>query len=331
MHAARRTDPLAPGSVSLRLYPHPELPAPALVEEFVAQARLAVASGFAGTMVSEHHNGFAGYLPNPVQAAGWVLEATTDGWAAPCPLLLPLRPTALVAEELAWMAARFPGRVAAGVAAGSREEEFALMGTTAEHLPERFGAALAELSAMLLGGRPGALAGDPAVARCAEAPIPLVSAAMSPAAVRRAAAAGVGLVLDSLTEPGRCRALTDAYVEAGGRGPVVLVRRVWMGTPPAALEERQLERYRGYAPPRATAHWGDGEMAGGDDPGTVARHLADAAEAVGADCLNLRVHAPGLGPRMIRDQITALAPVCDALHATWSGSGPGTRPWPKND
>jgi len=317
--------PLAPGTVSLRLYPHLELPAPQLVEEFVTQAQLAISAGFDGTMVSEHHNGFAGYLPNPVQAAGWALEATAEGWAAPCPLLLPLRPTALVAEELAWLAARFPGRVAAGVAAGSREEDFTLMGTTKDRLTERFTIALDELSRMLLGRHPGALAGDPAVVRCAEWPVPLVSAAMSPTAVRRAAAAGVGLVLDSLTHPGRCRELSDIYADAGGAGPVVLVRRVWVGAAPPAIEEGHVAVYRDYASAKAMAHWQGGQLAGGDRPEDVADRLAEQAEAAGADSLNLRIHAPGIGASSIRDQITALAHVCASLRTRWSGSGPAAR------
>jgi len=111
-------EPFAPGSVSLRLYPHNDLSATGIVDELRTQASLAVQHGFDGVMTSEHHGGFHGYLPNPLQAAGWCLEAMPGGWAAPCPLLLPLRPPALVAEEIAWLAARFPGRVGIGVASG---------------------------------------------------------------------------------------------------------------------------------------------------------------------------------------------------------------------
>ena len=80
------TEPFAPGSVSLRLYPHNELRAPEVVEELRAQARAAEAAGFDGVMVSEHHGGFAGYLPNPIQTAGFLLDATERVWVAPCPV-----------------------------------------------------------------------------------------------------------------------------------------------------------------------------------------------------------------------------------------------------
>src|SRR5207237_10022289 len=120
--------------------------------------------GFDGVMTSEHHGGFAGYLPNPLQAAGFALDAIETGWAAPCPLLLPLRPAALVIEETAWLAARHPGRVGLGVAAGALPVDFEIMGTTMDDLAPRFAAALALVARVLGGGHAGALAGGPAVA-----------------------------------------------------------------------------------------------------------------------------------------------------------------------
>src|SRR6202035_4535858 len=54
--------PFGPGSLSIRLYPHNELPADAIVREVCAQARLAFENGFDGVMTSEHHGGFAGYM-----------------------------------------------------------------------------------------------------------------------------------------------------------------------------------------------------------------------------------------------------------------------------
>src|SRR6266545_5796605 len=144
----------APGSVSLRLYPHNDLPAPAIVEELRAQAALGAEHGFDGVMTSEHHGGFAGYLPNPLQVAGWCLEAMPNGWAAPCPLLLPLRPAALVAEETAWLAARFPGRVGVGVASGALASDFQVMGLEMRGLSATFAASLERVVALLSGHVP---------------------------------------------------------------------------------------------------------------------------------------------------------------------------------
>jgi alkanesulfonate monooxygenase SsuD/methylene tetrahydromethanopterin reductase-like flavin-dependent oxidoreductase (luciferase family) len=295
--------PFAPGSISFRLYPHLDLPAPQIVEELRAQAALAVARGFDGVMTSEHHGGFAGYLPNPLQAAGFALDAMPNGWAAPCPLLLLLRPTALVIEETAWLAARHPGRVGLGVAAGALPADFEMMATTMDDLTPRFAHALAEVARLLSGGDAGPLAGDPAVAQLREHPIPLLSAAASATAVRRAAANNVGLVFDSLSTPARCRELVDAYRAAGGTASCVLVRRAWVGEPPTSETARQVDTYRSYAPPGAATNWGADESIASTNPAEVADRLVEVARAASVDALNLRVHVPGVTPADARAQI----------------------------
>ena len=109
---------------------------------------------------------------------------------------------------------------------------------------------------MLGGDDPGSLAGDPAIAQLREQPIPVLSAAGSATAARRAAAAGVGLVFDSLTTPTRCRELVDEYHGAGGTSPCVLIRRAWVGDPPVQQTAQQLDTYRSYAPGGAAAQLG---------------------------------------------------------------------------
>ena len=245
------------------LYPHLDLAAPQIVDELRAQAALAVAHGFDGVMTSEHHGGFAGYLPNPLQAAGFALDAMPTGWAAPCPLLLLLRPTALVIEETAWLAARHPGRVGLGVAAGALPADFEIMDTTMDDLTARYATALADGRARPRRRRRRAR--SPATPRSRdlrEQPVPVLSAAGSLTAARRAAATGVGLVFDSLTTPARCRELVDAYRDAGGTGPCVLIRRAWIGEPPGAARPRSSSTptaaTRRAARPR---NWGADEMA----------------------------------------------------------------------
>ena len=76
----------------------------ARIEDLLAQAVAAEETGFDGVTVSEHHLGFPGYFPNPLQAASWILERTVRTWVAPAPMLPLLRPTNLVVEELAWLA-----------------------------------------------------------------------------------------------------------------------------------------------------------------------------------------------------------------------------------
>jgi alkanesulfonate monooxygenase SsuD/methylene tetrahydromethanopterin reductase-like flavin-dependent oxidoreductase (luciferase family) len=324
MNSTGVTAPLAAGSVSLRLYPHNDLPANEIVTELRVQSALAVEHGFDGVMTSEHHGGFAGYLPNPLQVAGWCLDAMAAGWAAPCPLILPLRPPALVAEEIAWLAARFPDRVGVGVAAGALPADFEIMGQTMEDLAGRFSRGLEQLVGFLHGTDPGGLAGDPAVAVCAPAPVPIISAAMGFTAARRAARLGVGLLFDSLSTPSRCRELTDAYREAGGPGPCVLIRRAWLGEVPRGQVDQQLDRYRSYTPRGAQTHWGDDELVGAPDTSTVADQLTDAVHLAGADALNLRVHFPGVPRDAVRAQIAGLGDsVVPIVQTALDATGPG--------
>src|SRR5271157_2381374 len=190
--STRPSAPFAAGSVSIRLYPHNELPAGAIVDELCSQAGLALDSGFDGVMTSEHHGGFAGYLAQPLQMASFVLEERATGWAAAAPLLLPLRSTALVAEEVAWLRARHVGRVGLGVAAGALPLDFAVAGVSQAVSVEQFKAELPRLVAMLRGEGPEELDGDPALLACRRGPVPVLSAAVSVAAAVRAARCGAG-------------------------------------------------------------------------------------------------------------------------------------------
>lgn len=302
----RATTPMQPGSVSFRSYPHVDVDATTIIDELRLQAALAVNHGFDGVMTSEHHAGFAGYLPNPLQLAGFLLDAMPSGWAAPCPLLLPLRPAALVAEEIAWLAARFPGRVGIGVAAGALAIDFDVMDLTMDDLTTRFARDLQRLASLVSGRDTGPLGADAAIARCREHPIPIVSAAASTTAVRRAARNGCGLLFDSLVTTARCRELVDEYRAAGGVGPVILIRRCWIGEPPRADVERQVDVYRSYAPDAAPTHWGRDEMIQSTDGSEVAERLVGAARDADADALNLRVHAPGIDRDVAREQIEQL-------------------------
>ena len=295
-----------PGSVSLRLYPHNDLPAPEIVEELRRQAVTGAAAGFDGVMVSEHHGGFAGYLPNPIQTAGFLLDATDAVWVAPAPLLLPLRPAALVAEELAWLAARHPGRVGVGVAAGALPLDFTVMDLDVADAVARFKADLPRVTAMLRGEDLGELAGDPALQACADRPVPVVSAAVSPTAGRRAASLGAGILLESMSTLERQRAVVDAFRATGGTGPCVVIRRVWLGAPPDAAIRSQRAVYESYSPAAAQQHWAEQNVLVDDDAGALAARVVESVRAVDGDAVNLRVHLPDVGPDEIRDQIAAL-------------------------
>jgi alkanesulfonate monooxygenase SsuD/methylene tetrahydromethanopterin reductase-like flavin-dependent oxidoreductase (luciferase family) len=308
--------------VSIRLYPHNELAADAVVGELCTQAGIALRAGFDGVMTSEHHGGFAGYLPNPLQAATFVLEENPTGWAAACPLLLPLRPTALVAEEVAWLHARHPGRVGLGVAAGALPLDFEAMGMALADSVGVFRSELPRLVDMLRGEDLRQLGGDPALTACAVRPVPVLSAAVSTAAARRAARCGAGILMEGMSPPDRLARLTGAYVAAGGTGSKVLIRRVWLGELPSELVRRQRGIYDRYS--GATAEFGDDQTVCTGGPREMAERLAHVVERSGADALNLRVHLPGMAAGSVRRQVDRIgAEVVGILKARWESADRG--------
>jgi alkanesulfonate monooxygenase SsuD/methylene tetrahydromethanopterin reductase-like flavin-dependent oxidoreductase (luciferase family) len=294
--------PFGPGSVAVLLTPH-EGTASEVAQELLDQARLAETAGFDGALAGEHHAGFPGYLPNPLQAAGWFLDVTSRLWSAPCPLLLPLRPTRLVAEDAAWLAARFPGRVGLGVAVGAAEVDFAVASVPHDERASRYRLALPEL-VRILRGDPGALAGDVAVEACAASHIPVVSATTTVRGVRLAAAAGAGIMLDGFSPLTWSRGLADQYRAVGGDGPIVLSRRAWLGEPPTEIASADRERYAAFTPDSVRNRIAaDDTLIADADPSVVVAALRGAVAATGADVLSLRLHLPGIGPETARDQI----------------------------
>lgn len=301
--AAHTAPPLAKGSVSLRLYPH-DGPAAEQLDEVRFLARRAVEVGYDGVMVSEHHAGFPGYFPSPQQMAGFLLASMLSGWAAPCPLLLPMKPYALVAEEVAWLAAAFPGRVGAGFASGALPVDFELAEVPFDEIGPRFKEALPKVVAALRGEADGPLADDRAIAACADHPVPMVAAAQSRAAVRRAASLGLGILYDSLQATDHVRELSEAYDEAGGTGPKILIRRVWIGGPPGEAVDNQLDLYRTYTAQGTMARWDQGaNTVLAADGADAADQLHAAMEATGANTINIRIHVVGLSPAYIREQL----------------------------
>ena len=95
----------------------------------------------------------------------------------------------MVAEEVAWLAARHPGRVGLGVAAGALPLDFEAMDLSVGSAVDIFRRELPRLVDMVHGRDLRQLEGDPALRACIGSPVPVLSAAVSPAAARRAAGA----------------------------------------------------------------------------------------------------------------------------------------------
>ena len=304
--------------MSLRLYPHNELGADEIISELCAQAGLAVGNGFDGVMTSEHHGGFAGYMAQPLQMASFVLAEHASGWAAPAPLLLPLRSTALVAEEVAWLQARHRGRVGLGVAAGALPLDFEAAGLSQADSVDRFKAELPRVVAMLRGEDLGELDGDPALVACRRDPVPVLSAAVSVAAAVRAARCGAGILMEGMSAPSRLARLSRAFETAGGQGSRVLIRRVWLGRLPSGLVEGQRAVYESYA----ASTFGPDQTIACDEPDQMAERLAATMSEVRADALNLRVQLPGMSPQQVRGQIAHIgSTVVPSLREIWPPPG----------
>jgi alkanesulfonate monooxygenase SsuD/methylene tetrahydromethanopterin reductase-like flavin-dependent oxidoreductase (luciferase family) len=308
--------PFARTSVSIRLYPHNDLDAGAIVSELSAQAGLALTSGFDGVMTSEHHGGFAGYMAQPLQMASFVLAEHTSGWVAAAPLLLPLRSTALVAEEVAWLNAHYPGRVGVGVAIGALPLDFEIAGQDLSKAIDSFKSELPRLVAMLRGEELGPLANDPALRSCSLWPVPVLSAAVSNAAAIRAARHGAGLLIEGMSHPSRVARLCAAYDKAGGTGSKVLIRRVWLGAIHSELVDRQRTVYDSYS--TSAKAFGSDQTVTAESPTELVDQLSALIASTGVDALNLRVHLPGVTPEAARDQIEMLGSmVVTPLKGSW--------------
>jgi alkanesulfonate monooxygenase SsuD/methylene tetrahydromethanopterin reductase-like flavin-dependent oxidoreductase (luciferase family) len=315
--------PFAPGSVSVGLY-LPDLQpgrALAMLEE---QAAAAVAVGFDGFTLAEHHAGFGGYLPNPVQAIGWLLGATPDGWGAPLPILLPLRSVPSCVEELAWLAARYPGRVGAGFAAGYLLGDFEALGVAFDDRFNSFWLKLADVASQLRGEGSGALAADPAVGLAVRSGLPLVAAATGPSSIRRAGRLGLGLLPAEMDDE-RCHEMFADYTAAGGRGPRIINRWCWLGDPPAGPAEAWRRQYD----KPGDVSWQREEKASfllsAPEPEALAARLALALATAGADSLSIRFHMPGIEAGTVLEQIRAFGErVLPPLRSLTTGRGSGS-------
>ncbi len=253
--------------------------------------------------LSEHHNGFPGYLPQPLLACSWILEATRSVWSGPAPTVLTVRAARLFAEELAWTAARFPGRLGAVFAPGYARTDFEFLEVPFDDRGQRFERKLITLTALLGLGGSAQPSDDAALAAWPNCDAPLLVAVNSGTGVRRAAALGLGMMFPGGEDPARLGQFARRYRELGGTGPIVWTRSVWLGEPPAAAIEEWGRRYQSAAAMgmRQRSGFSAALLAGHHED--VARCLAEEQRIVSADAVNIRVHLPGVVPEQIGEMI----------------------------
>lgn len=293
--------PYGAGGISVGIHAEATT-AQGLIGNLIEQARAADAAGYEGVSVSEHHGGFGGYVPSPLQVAGWLLPEMARGWAATGPLLLSLRNPFLVAEEAAWLSARFPGRVGLGVGPGFAPLDFEAVGVPIAERLTRYRAALVALTAALAGRGPDALAGDSAVGAQAPGGIPVVATLGGPVGAAHAGRLGVGCMVDSFASVEKASGLFERYADAGGSGPRILCRRAWFGPPDP---ERMAVLARNYRSIGSTSAVGgpQTDFIATSDADEMAEKLAAAARATKADALLLRFHYPGLVQPVMLEQL----------------------------
>jgi alkanesulfonate monooxygenase SsuD/methylene tetrahydromethanopterin reductase-like flavin-dependent oxidoreductase (luciferase family) len=290
-------------SVSIGLYSH-NLAIDDLIAELVNEAVLAERVGFDGVSLGEHHGGHPGYVPQTILAISWMLGAMTTAWGAPAPILLPLRHAGLLVEELAWLAARYPGRVGAGFAPGYFPTDFEVAGSSIEDRIARFAVALPYVVRSLSGRAEGVVARDPAVDAIGGRPLPLVCSAAGPQGARRAARAGTGIILGSSTSAARARELFDEFDSADGSGARMLIRRVWIGDAPTRAVAELDSSYRRAGVDTGWLTGAEHELISGD-AATIADRLAGVMETARANCLSIRLSLPDMSPEETRYQIGA--------------------------
>jgi alkanesulfonate monooxygenase SsuD/methylene tetrahydromethanopterin reductase-like flavin-dependent oxidoreductase (luciferase family) len=295
------TAPFDRGSISVGLSAVGDT-ATQIVARLGADANAAVAAGFDGVTLSEHHGGFPGYVSSPLALAAGLLGRMDRGWAVAAPAILPLRNPLSVAEDLAWSAALHPGRVAAGFVAGYQRRDFELLGVDFSTRHATFWRRLQDIAAAFAEGSP--LDPDPAV-RGARG-LPLLAGVGGPIGARRAARCGVGMIITSLQSIADARGLVEGYEEVGGIGPAVLIRRVHVGGSSSGGLAASMADWRSEA--GSSAEWltanGDALITG--HPESVVDQLSEAVSKSGCSALNLRIDAYNSQPELVADQMDAL-------------------------
>lgn len=95
-----------------------------VIDEIIAEAQAAEASGWDGCFLTEHHQQEDGYLPNPLLLAGLVGMKTERIKVGTCVLLMPLHHPVHVAEDCAVIDRATKGRLVLSVGVGYQPQDF---------------------------------------------------------------------------------------------------------------------------------------------------------------------------------------------------------------
>ena len=217
------------------------------VDQVIAEAQLAEASGFNACFFGEHHQDKDGFLPSPLIVATAVAAQTRRLHVGTSVILLPLHHPVHVAEHVTTRDIVSKGRVILGVGVGYQAADFQAFGVPMEHRAGLFEEGV-EIIRKCWSGEPFSFHGTHYTLdnlqmrpRPLQTPAPpLWIGASVPAAVRRAGRLGDAFVATPSTTLAQTVRLVDIYrqaaVQAGRQPQVVLMRDAWVATSRAEAE-----------------------------------------------------------------------------------------------
>jgi probable F420-dependent oxidoreductase len=209
------------------------------IDEVIAEAQLAEASGFDSCFFGEHHQDKDGFLPSPLIVATAVAAHTRRLRVGTSVILLPLHHPVRVAEDVITLDLVSKGRVILGVGIGYQPADFRAFAVPMEHRVALFEEGIEILRQCWTGerfsfrGKHYTLEDVQIRPRPFQQPAPpLWIGASVPTAARRAGRLADAFVGTPSTTVQSAMRLVDAYREAAraaGRPPqVILMRDAWV-------------------------------------------------------------------------------------------------------
>jgi len=294
------------------------------IDEVIAEAQLAEASGFDSCFFGEHHQDKDGFLPSPLIVATAVAAHTSRLRVGTSVILLPLHHPVRVAEDVITLDLVSKGRVILGVGIGYQASDFGAFAVPMEHRVALFEESV-EIVRKCWSGEPFSFYGKHyRLENVAIRPRPyqrpgppLWIGASVPAAVRRAAQLADAFVGTPSTSLDNALSLVNTYTAAaraaGRLAQVVLMRDAWVARSRSEAEAvygpEVMTAYRYYWQHRLAEFKNippgteftlenlapDRLIVG--DPETCVREFRRWHEATGADYFLLRLrHAHSGGP-----------------------------------
>jgi probable F420-dependent oxidoreductase len=294
------------------------------IDEVIAEAQLAEASGFDSCFFGEHHQDKDGFLPSPLIVATAVAAQTRRLRVGTSVILLPLHHPVRVAEDVITLDLVSKGRVILGVGIGYQAADFRAFNVPMEHRVALFEESV-EILKKCWAGEPFSFRGKHYTLEDVQIrprPFqrpgpPLWIGASVPAAVRRAALLADAFVGTPSTSLENAVSLVDAYKkaarEAGRDAHVVLMRDAWVARTRAEADavygpevmaayqyywQHRLSEFRNIPPDTefTLKNLAPDRLILGD-PETCVREFQRWHEATGADTFLLRLrHAHSGGP-----------------------------------